>query len=212
MTFSSLYKSNRLFFTGILIVVIVSSFILSFYSKAEGFYILNPYHSPILDQFFIYFTNFGDGLFCVAIGLLLFIFKRKFLSLMVLTSYAISGIIAQVLKYFILEARPAVYLKDTAYPYFIEKVTLHNYHAFPSGHSASAFALAATLGFAIKNKNYSILLLIGAILVGYSRIYLGLHFIDDVLAGTVIGFLTAVLCWIFFYKIFFRWVGLRKIN
>ena len=74
---------------------------------------------------------------------------------MVLSSYTVSGIIAQVLKYYILEARPAVFLKDTAYKYFIENVTLHNLHAFPSGHTASAFAMAAVLSFDAKNKNYS---------------------------------------------------------
>jgi len=46
--------------------------------------------------------------------------------------------------------------------------------------------------------------LTGAILVGYSRIYLAQHFMDDVLAGAVIGFLSAITCWIFFDKIFRR--------
>ena len=50
---------------------------------------------------------------------------------MVISSYALSGIIAQVLKYYIVEARPAVFLKDSSYKYFIENVTLHNFHAFP---------------------------------------------------------------------------------
>ena len=121
---------------------------------------------------------------------------------MVLSSYAVSGIIAQVLKYYILEARPAVFLKDTSYKYFIDNVTLHNFHAFPSGHTASAFALAAVLSFDAKNKNYSFLFLGGAFIVGYSRIYLAQHFIDDVLAGALMGMVSAVFCWIFFEKLF----------
>ena len=121
---------------------------------------------------------------------------------MVLSSYAISGIIAQVLKYYILEARPAVFLKDTSYKYFIENVTLHNFHAFPSGHSASAFAMAGVLSFALKNKRYSMFFVAGAIIVGYSRIYLAQHFLDDVLAGALIGMVSAIFCWIFFYKLF----------
>lgn len=123
---------------------------------------------------------------------------------MVISSYALSGIIAQVLKYYIIEARPAVFLKDSSYKYFIENVTLHNFHAFPSGHTASAFALTAVLAFGVKSKNYSWLFLTGAILVGYSRIYLAQHFMDDVLAGAVIGFLSAITCWIFFDKVFRR--------
>jgi membrane-associated phospholipid phosphatase len=202
MKLTSLYKKNRLFFFLFLIFFLASVYVLLFLSKANGFYLLNTYHSNFLTTIFTWFTYLGDGLFCVATGILLFVFKKRFLSLMVLSSIAISGIVVQVLKYFIIEARPAVYLKDSSYRYFIDDVTLHNLYSFPSGHSASAFALAAVLSFAAKNKNYSMLFLPAAILVGYSRIYLAQHFPDDVLAGAVIGLLSAMICWIFFEKLF----------
>lgn len=204
MSLPSLFRTNRSFFIGCFLFILFCCYILLFYSKAGGFYLFNPYHSNFTDFIFIYFTYLGDGLFCIAIGLLLFIFKKRFLALMVWSSYALSGIIAQILKYFILEARPAVYLKNSAYQYFIEDVTLHNFHSFPSGHTTSAFAMAAVLSFAVKNKMYSMLFLAEAILVGYSRIYLAQHFMDDVLAGTVIGLLSAIFCWIFLEKVFNR--------
>lgn len=204
MSIAGLYKENKIFFIAFILAIIVSIFLLIFFSKADGFYFLNFYHSYFLDFIFIYFTYFGDGFFCVAIALLLFLFKKRFLALMVLSSYALSGIIAQVLKYFILEARPAIFLKATTYKYFIENVTLHNFHAFPSGHTASAFALVAVLSFAAKNKNFSLLFLLLAIMVGYSRIYLAQHFMDDVLIGAIIGVLSAIVCWLFFYKLFQR--------
>ena len=213
MSLSSLVKANRSFFIGFFLFVIFCYFILLFYSKADGFYLFNPYHSSFANFIFIYLTYLGDGFFCIAIGLLLFLFRKRFLGLMVLSSYALSGIIAQVLKYYIIEARPAVFLKDTSYKYFIENVTLHNLHAFPSGHSASAFAMAAVLSFALKNKKYAVFFLAGAVLVGYSRIYLAQHFLDDVLAGALIGFVSAIFCWIFFQKIFSRVLSSkRKIN
>ena len=202
MTLTSLYNKNRLFFLVFLLFFLASALVLLFLSKESGFYFLNAYHSHFLTAFFTWFTYLGDGFFCVATGILLFVFKKRFLSLMVLGSYAMSGIIAQVLKYYIIEARPAVYLKDSSYPYFIDDVTLHNLHSFPSGHTVSAFALAAVLSFAAKNKNYSILFLAAAILVGYSRVYLAQHFIDDVLAGAVIGLISAIICRIFFERLF----------
>lgn len=210
MALSSLYKENRSFFIGFFLFVIASLFVLIFFSKADGFFLLNPYHTDFLNYFFIPYTYLGDGFFCVAVGLLLFIFKKRFLSLMVISSYAISGIIAQVLKNLIIEARPAVYLKGTSYHYFIADVTLHNYQSFPSGHSVSAFALAGVLSFAVKNKKYSMLFLAAAILVGYSRIYLAQHFMDDVLTGAIIGLLTAIVCWIFFEKYFNRLLNSSK--
>lgn len=202
MPLSSLFKANRFFFIGFFLFVIICCFTLLFFSKADGFFLLNPYHSHFLDFIFIYLTYAGDGFFCVGIGLLLLLFRHRFLGLMVLSSYAVSGIIAQVLKYYIIEARPAVFLKDISYKYFIENVTLHNFHAFPSGHTASAFAMAAVLSFGLKNKRYSMFFLAGAVIVGYSRIYLAQHFTDDVLAGALIGFVSAIFCWIFFNKLF----------
>lgn len=202
MTAASLYKRNRLFFFLLLLFLLASASMLIFFSKTEGFYFLNTYHTDFLTTIFTWFTYFGDGLFCVATGILLFAFNKRFVSLMVLSSYAISGIIAQVLKYFVIEARPAIYLKDSSYRYFIDDVTLHNLHAFPSGHTASAFALAGVLSFAAKNKSYSILYLVAAMLVGYTRIYLAQHFLVDVVAGAVIGVLSAIICWISFEKLF----------
>jgi membrane-associated phospholipid phosphatase len=210
MTIASLYKENRLFFFVFLLFFLASAFVLLFFSKTDGFYFLNIYHTDFLTAIFTRFTYFGDGLFCVTIGVLLFAFNKRFVSLMVLSSYAISGIIAQVLKYFIIEPRPAVYLKDSSYQYFIDDVTLHNLHAFPSGHTASAFALAAVLSFAAKNKTYSVLYLVAAILVGYSRIYLAQHFLTDVLAGAIIGVLSAIICWVFFEKSFTYLLRMKK--
>lgn len=207
----TLYKHNRYFFLSYLILLILGIFILITYSKTEGFILMNPWHPKLLDYFFMVFTYFGDGLFVIALALILFFIKKRFLSLMVLSSYALSGIIAQVLKFFIDEARPAYYLAKSNYPYFIDGVTLHNLHSFPSGHTTSAFALAATLGFAVKNKNYSILFLLMAALAGYSRIYLGQHFMNDVLAGSIIGMLSAIFCWIYLEKFLKRILKLPTI-
>jgi membrane-associated phospholipid phosphatase len=200
MALRSIFKQNRYFFIGYVILVILAIYILIFYSKADGFILMNPYHSNLLDYFFIPYTYVGDGFFIIALAVVLFFLKRKYLSLMIVSSYLLSGIFAQILKFFISEARPAYFLANTDYPYFIENVTLHNYHSFPSGHSASAFALAAVLSFSVKNKSYSIIFLLLAGLVGYSRIYLGQHFIDDVFAGSFLGVVSAIICWIFFGK------------
>jgi membrane-associated phospholipid phosphatase len=212
MSLFSLVKANRPFFFVFFLFLIFCCYILLAYSKANGFYLLNPYHSGFTDFIFIYLTYLGDGFFCIGIGLLLVFLKKRFLGLMVLSSYALSGIIAQVLKYYILEARPAIFLKDASYKYFIDNVTLHNFHAFPSGHTASAFALAAVLSFDSKNKNYSFLFLAGAFIVAYSRIYLAQHFPDDVLAGAIIGLVSAIFCWIFLEKLFLKKFSPAKIN
>lgn len=209
MTLKSVFKQNQIFFTGYFLLLIIAIFVWIFYSKPEGFILLNPYHSKFLNVFFIGITLIGDGIFSVLLSIILFFFNKKFLALMVFSSFAISGIVTQVFKFFISEARPGLFLAQTNYPYFIEHVTLHNFHSFPSGHSTSAFALVAILSFAIKNKNYSILLLVMGALVGYSRLYLGQHFISDVAVGSIIGVLFSIICWVYFEK-YFKRISLNK--
>ena len=131
---------------------------------------MNPYHTAFATECFIVITFFGDGIFCITIAVMLFFLNRRYLSLLVLSSFLLSGAIAQLLKYIIVEARPAVYLKDTTYNYFIDSITLHNYHGFPSGHTASAFALSTVIVLTGKMKANGLWLLLPAVMVGYSRI------------------------------------------
>lgn len=187
-------KKNALYFTCLLLFLLAAAYICLFYTKAEGFYLLNPFHNAAATSFFIFFTWLGDGIFCVLTGIALFFFNRRYLSVLVIGSFLLSGLIAQVLKYIVIEARPAVFLKDSSYKYFIDAVTLHNFHAFPSGHTASAFALATVLAVTLNNKSLGIIFLLTAILVGYSRIYLGQHFLIDVLCGSLIGVVSALVC------------------
>ncbi len=200
MTLKSVYKQNQTFFLGYFFLLIIAIFLLTTDTKKAAFILLNPYHNGFLNYFFIGVTYLGNGFFPIIICLILLLFKKRFLSFMVFVSFATSGIAAQVLKAFISEARPAMLLKNSDYPYFIDHVTLHNFHSFPSGHTATAFALATILAIGIKNKKFSIPLLLFGALVGYSRIYLGQHFLFDVAVGSLIGVFFSILCWILFNK------------
>ena len=192
----SLIKNNAFFFTSIAFLCIASCIFLYAYTKETGFILLNPYHREILNKAFYFFTKLGNGWCMVLVAGLYLILNRKKLALLVISSFLLSGLLAQVLKYSLPEARPAILLEKSNYPYFIQHITLHSYSSFPSGHSASAFALAAVLTFYFPNKWWSVPLFLYACLVGYSRIYLGDHFLIDVISGAVIGLASAIACWI----------------
>ena len=69
--------------------------------------------------------------------------------------------------------------------------------SFPSGHTAASFAAAVIL-FLQLPKKYGIPALILAVLISFSRLYLGVHYPTDVLAGAVSGTLIALAVhWIF---------------
>lgn len=63
--------------------------------------------------------------------------------------------------------------------------------SFPSGHSAAAMAVA--IGYALAFPAFALPLVAAAFLVGASRVFLGVHYPGDVLAGQLIAALTALL-------------------
>lgn len=70
--------------------------------------------------------------------------------------------------------------------------------SFPSGHTSASFA-AATALYAI-DRRWGIAAYFFAVLMGFSRLYLGVHFPTDVLVGAVIGVLLAKLVIRFFWQ------------
>jgi membrane-associated phospholipid phosphatase len=74
-------------------------------------------------------------------------------------------------------------------------------YSFPSGHAAAATATFATLAFLVGHRSRPWRTLAAAatavaliVLVGFSRLYLGVHYLSDVLAGTSFGLTWASVC------------------
>lgn len=159
------------------------------HGKNKAFLILNQYHSPFFDQFFIYVTNFGDGLVWLILFIICLFFNKKRIPI-VLVNFLISTAFALFLKRLIFshELRPVALLKEGFLIHIVEGVKIHTQNSFPSGHTITAFAVACTIILLLKRGNpYKYLVLIMAFFVGFSRIYLAQHFPIDVIAGGFIG-------------------------
>ena len=192
----AILKSCKWFFVGVLFVLLLGGFLLLFNGKAGSFILLNTYHSPLVDIFFSCYTMVGDGIFALCIVAFYFLyFKKKKQGFALLTAFLVSSLIAQLLKASVNSPRPKLFFQEfqnIQYLHFIDGVTLYNSSSFPSGHTATAFAMATVLAIIIKNKNWQMPLLLAAVLVGYSRIYLAQHFLLDTLVGAAIGAVSGI--------------------
>ncbi|GAB2837275.1 phosphatase PAP2 family protein [Ferruginibacter profundus] len=193
-TSSSVLGQHKTYFTGLLVMLFTGTLFLLFAGKSAAFISLNAYHPFVLNVFFINYTFIGDGIFALClIAAILFYYKRKQQGLALLYSFLISGLIVQVIKNLVDAPRPRLFFEAGQYLNFIDGVSLANNSSFPSGHTATAFAIATVMILMMKDKSWQLLILIASILVGYSRIYLAQHFLLDVMIGAVIGSTSAIL-------------------
>lgn len=79
------------------------------------------------------------------------------------------------------------------YPDLIYGKSKETDYSFPSGHSSEAFALATSLSLSFPKWYVIAPSYLYAATVGYSRMYLGVHYPSDVLAGAIIGTGTSYL-------------------
>ena len=68
-------------------------------------------------------------------------------------------------------------------------------HSFPSAHASVAFALAAGVLLLTRQMHWAFLAFFAASLIAWSRVYLGLHYPSDVIAGAVAGVASGWLAW-----------------
>jgi len=205
-----IFKVCPVFWGLLLTVLCVSGFFLAIYSAKDIFFRLNTIHTLYLDTLFENYTLLGDGVTSIVIFLVLLLVDKVALAMQVLTVYLFSGIISQVLKKLFHAPRPMAIIHNTEYPYFIDGVTHGGMTSFPSGHTTSVFALATILALNTKDKRLSLIYLVTAIITGYSRIYLGQHFLADVVAGALIGVFSALLVYWYLRQVKIEWRGVNN--
>lgn len=192
MNVSLYFRNGRWYFWALVLLFLTGSLLLAIYGKGNSFILLNSYHTNWLNIFFINYTNVGDGIFALCIISILFFYKRKNQALALLLSFLISGLLVQIIKNLVTSPRPKLFFTNGEYTQFIDGVSLSNNSSFPSGHTATAFAVATVLVLTMQNKTWQLPILIAATLVGYSRMYLAQHFLTDVMVGGTFGVISGI--------------------
>ena len=192
MDVSLYFRTSRWYFWALALLFLTGSLLLAIDGKGGSFILLNSYHTDWLNTFFINYTNVGDGLFALFISVILFFYKRKKQALALLLSFLISGLLVQIIKNLVTSPRPRLFFTSGQYTQFIDGVTLSNNSSFPSGHTASAFAVATVLVLTMQNKTWQLPILFAATLAGYSRMYLAQHFLTDVMMGVFLGLIAGI--------------------
>jgi membrane-associated phospholipid phosphatase len=156
---------------------------------------INGAHHPALDFLFGTITQLGDGLIFLPLIMIL-LFVRLGYALLATVVWAGHGLICLLLKrvFFFGWPRP-IEVVDSNLLHFVPNITVHHFHSFPSGHTATAFCFAVLAAMLLRHKGVAILLAMLALLVGYSRVYLLQHFLWDVAAGAFIGVVSTSVAW-----------------
>ena len=73
-------------------------------------------------------------------------------------------------------------------------------YSFPSGHTQSSASFYGAMAIYLKKKAMYIIATIMIILIGFSRLYLGVHYPKDVIVGGILGVLTSLICYKLYNK------------
>ena len=154
--------------------------------------------NDMLTPVFVFITTLGNAgivWILMSVGMLFFPKTRK-AGVACLISLLLSLIVDNViLKNLVARTRPYDVI-----PGLTSLVGAMKDYSFPSGHTGSSFA-AAVVMLRMLPKRYGIPAVVLAVLIGLSRLYVGVHYPTDVLAGAMIGSGIAVMVSMFAEKI-----------
>ena len=154
------------------------------------------YHNFILDNLSLIISNMGLIYFWVIISIVLYLFgdkKGKSIAKKMIVVLVVTTILTQLIKIIVMRPRPYTELSN------LILLDLGTDYSFPSGHTSTSTAMAYVLSCEYERW---ILMLI-PVIVGFSRLYIGVHYPSDVLGGFLLGLVIAYMVEYFFnLKIF----------
>jgi undecaprenyl-diphosphatase len=154
------------------------------------FLILNSFNSPFWDQVmyaisgkFIWIPLYFSVLFYIG-----FKYKRKFLIILIFMILAVTlaDQLSVMIKYMVHRLRPCHEPSILGLVHLVKNECGGQY-SFVSSHASNSFNVALLSLSFIRKRWFTLFIIVWALVVGYSRIYLGVHYPGDVLCGSILG-------------------------
>lgn len=170
------------------IVFLIGLLALGLLEKGEMVLWLARHRTEFLNGSMRAITLLGDGIMVAVLGIAVAFIRYKY----TLTLVAI-GLGQLILSAFLKRTvfgnlpRPQRYFTELDPSWLVEGVEVHSNYAFPSGHTITAFSLCFFIALMIDRQWVTVSMLILSVLIGFSRIYLFQHFLEDVVAGSIAG-------------------------
>ena len=136
-----------------------------------------------LDRTMLGFTQIGNGIAALAVGLILFLAGDRLVAYELILGTLTLWIVVELVKALVRRSRPIIR---------VTQARIVGYRAggrsFPSGHTSQAFFIATLMATHFHASAWVVFLLYAiALLVGITRMYVGAHYPRDVLAGAILG-------------------------
>lgn len=170
------------------------------------FSIVNSIGRSSFDYICAWPTHFGNPLIFSFLALVfMLIWDEKTLGkkfAVILTSTLLANLAAQFLKGLIFRPRPYIYYQEMiqtgAFKINALFGILARESSFPSGHTTTIFAGITALVLIYGGRLFPLYLL--GVFVGFTRLYVGVHFPSDILAAIILGVATGYGVFIIFYR------------
>ena len=160
--------------------------------------LINGFHTPWLDSVMMFMTHlfYWAPLYALLVYLLFRNFKHKAWLLLIgalLTILLTEAVTSEIMKPYFARLRPSHDPGLLGVIHLVDGYT-GDLFGFSSGHAADTFGLALFFWFTLRPiYKWAALLFVWAGCVSYTRIYLGVHFPGDILAGLLLGLCCGVL-------------------
>lgn len=174
--------------------------------ERDAFFLLNGSDSPFLDRFMWLYSGKAVWLPLAFFILLVLVYKKNWReSILILLAITLTITLCdQFASHF---CKPIfTRFRPTHHPDFMDQVKVvfgyrGGMYGFISSHAANAFGFAMFMTLLFRNKLFTWTIFFWAILTAYTRVYLGVHFISDIVPGALCGLFFGYIVYVLYAKV-----------